>query len=110
MRIAVSLLSLRPGLVGGAETYVRALLRHLPAAAGGDELVAVMDEELARALPTPGFRREVLPLSAAALVRQRILEAYTPWRARDAVRRLRALAPDVTLFPQQSVFPAEAPG
>jgi len=31
VRIGLSLLNLRPGLVGGVETYVRALLREQPA-------------------------------------------------------------------------------
>jgi len=34
----MSLLSLRPGQVGGAETYVRALVRHLPAPEVADGL------------------------------------------------------------------------
>lgn len=112
MRIAMSLLSFRPGLVGGAETYVRALLRHLPAAAAGDELVAVLDADLDRdpGLATPGWRRAVLRHGARALVARRILEAYTPWRDRDAERTFAGLRADVTLFPQQSIFPFRAPG
>jgi hypothetical protein len=39
VRIALSLLSVLPGQVGGAETYVRALVRHLPEVAGEDELL-----------------------------------------------------------------------
>jgi len=110
VRIALSLLSLRPGQVGGAETYVRALVRHLPAAAAGDELLLLLDRDLDRELPAPGWTKVVLPYGAGALVARRVAEAYTPWRDRTAERFLRAAAPDVTLFPQQSIFPREAPG
>jgi glycosyltransferase involved in cell wall biosynthesis len=111
VKLAISLLCLRPGQVGGAETYVRRLLAHLPAvAAAGDRLVAVMDRDLAAALETPGWERIVLPRTGRAVVAARILEAFTPWRARAAERALAAVAADVTLFPQQSVFPKRAPG
>src|SRR5512136_1417653 len=68
MRIVMSLLSLRPGLVGGAETYVRALLRHLPEVAGGDQLSLLVDRGLDRQLPAPGWSRVVLPVGARGLV------------------------------------------
>jgi glycosyltransferase involved in cell wall biosynthesis len=111
VKLALSLLSLRPGQVGGAETYVRKLLEHLPAAAGpGDRLVVVMDRDVAAALATPGWERVVAPVSARALVAERILEATTPWRARAIEAVLAGVAADVTLFPQQSIFPARAPG
>jgi glycosyltransferase involved in cell wall biosynthesis len=79
-------------------------------AAAGDRLVAVMDRDLAAALETPGWERIVLPRTGRAVVAARILEAFTPWRARAAERALAAVAADVTLFPQQSVFPKRAPG
>ena len=110
MRIALSLLSLRPGQVGGAETYVRALVRHLPAAAGGDELLLVLDRDLDRGMEAPGWTRVVMPYGARELVTRRIAEAYTPWRDRRSEAVLAAARPDVTLFPQQSIFPHRAPG
>jgi glycosyltransferase involved in cell wall biosynthesis len=110
VRILMSLLSLRPGLVGGAETYVRALVRHLPEVAAGDELLLLVDRDLAGDLEAPGWGRVVLPVGARALVLRRILEACTPWRDRLAERVVAALRPDVTLFPQQSIFPLRAPG
>lgn len=111
MRVALSLLSLRPGQVGGAETYVRALLRHLPAAAApGDALLLVLDRDLDREIRAPGFERVVLPFGARELVGRRILEAYTPWRDRRSEAVLASARPDVTLFPQQSIYPREAPG
>lgn len=107
MKIAISLLSFRPGRVGGAETYLRELLRELPGVAGGDGLVAVLDRDLARELETPGFERVVLDVGAAGLVGARILEAYTPYRARGVERALARSGADVVLFPQQSIFPRD---
>lgn len=107
----MSLLSLRPGQVGGAETYVRQLVAHLPAVAEpGDQLVVVLDRDVAGQLQTPGWERLVVPRSAGRVVADRVLEAFTPWRARGIERALAALAADVTLFPQQSIFPRRAPG
>jgi glycosyltransferase involved in cell wall biosynthesis len=111
VKLALSLLSLRPGQVGGAETYVRQLVAKLPGvAAPGDRLVAVMDRDVAAALETPGWERVVLPRSARRLVADRILEAFTPWRALGVERAFGAIGADVALFPQQSIFPKRAPG
>jgi len=110
VRIALSLLSLRPGQVGGAETYVRALVRHLPAAARGEELLLLLDRDLDREITGEGWSKVVMPYGARSLVARRIAEAYTPWRDRLSERVLAAAAPDVTLFPQQSIFPHRAPG
>lgn len=107
----MSLLALRPGKVGGAETYVRKLLAELPAVAGpGDSLVAVMDRDLAAAVETPGWERVVVGRSARRVVLERLLEAFTPWRARGLERAFRQAAADVVLFPQQSVFPRRVEG
>lgn len=110
MRIALSLLSLRPGQVGGAETYVRALVRHLPEVAGTDELLLVLDRDLDREIEGTGWTRVRMPYGARGLVARRIAEAYTPWRDRASERVLEGARPDVTLFPQQSIFPHRAPG
>ena len=110
MRIALSLLSLRPGQVGGAETYVRALVRHLPEVARTDELLLVLDRDLDREIEGTGWIKVVMPYGARELVARRIAEAYTPWRDRATERVLEAARPDVTLFPQQSIFPHRAPG
>jgi glycosyltransferase involved in cell wall biosynthesis len=110
VRIALSLLSLRPGQVGGAETYVRALVRHLPGVAGGDELLLVLDRDLDREIEGRGWTKVVMPYGARELVARRIAEAYTPWRDRRSEAVLAAVRPDVTLFPQQSIFPHRAPG
>jgi glycosyltransferase involved in cell wall biosynthesis len=110
MRIAVSLLALRPGRIGGAETYIRNLLEHMPREAPGDTLLAVMDRDVAAVLPTPGFERVVVPKSGMRIVAERLLEAFTPWRALAAERIFREIDAEVVLHPQQSVFPKRAPG
>ena len=110
MRIALSLLSLRPGQVGGAETYVRALVRDLPEVAGKDELLLVLDRDLDGEIEGRGWTKVVMPFGARELVARRIAEAYTPWRDRRSEAILAAARPDVTLFPQQSIFPHRAPG
>jgi glycosyltransferase involved in cell wall biosynthesis len=111
VRLAISLLSLRPGRVGGAETYVRKLLAELPRVAeAGETLVAILDRDLAAALETPGCERVVVDRSARRIVVDRILEAFTPHRARGVERVFAAVGADVVLFPQQSIFPKRAPG
>ncbi len=107
MKLAVSLLHLRPGQVGGAETYVRELMAALPAAAAPDEVWAVMDRDLAASLETPGARRVTVEVRARRVVAERILEAVTPYRARGMEEALARLAPDAVLFPQQSIFPRQ---
>jgi glycosyltransferase involved in cell wall biosynthesis len=109
VRLGVSLLCFRPGRIGGAETYVRELVRHLPRAAPGDEWVALVHREAGDALETPGFERAVIEASDAAVVARRILEAFTPWRDRALERRLAGLGLDAALFPQQSIYPKCAP-
>jgi glycosyltransferase involved in cell wall biosynthesis len=110
VRIALSLLSLRPGQVGGAETYVRALVRRLPEVAHEDELLLVLDRDLDAEVAGPGWSKVVMPYGARSLVVRRVLEAYTPWRDAASERILASVRPDVTLFPQQSIFPHRAPG
>jgi glycosyltransferase involved in cell wall biosynthesis len=104
VRIALSLLAFRPGRIGGAETYVRKLIAHLPSHAGSDSLVAVMDRDLAAALPTVGFERLIVGAGARRIVAERILETYAGRRARGLARAIDDRA-DVVLFPQQSIFP-----
>src|SRR5512133_993085 len=76
----------------------------MPAHGGSDELVAFMDREVAGALPAPGFTRVVLDRSSARIVGERVLEAFTPYRAAGVARAMERTA-DVVLFPQQSIFP-----
>lgn len=109
MHFALSLLSFRPGRVGGAETYLRELLANLSGAAGGDRITVVLHPEAAAALETPGIDRVVVGRGDAGLVATRMLEAFTPARAFSIERVLGGLGADAVLFPQQSVFPKRAP-
>jgi glycosyltransferase involved in cell wall biosynthesis len=43
-------------------------------------------------------------------VLERVLEAFTPYRARAIERAFAELGADVVLYPQQSIFPGRAPG
>jgi glycosyltransferase involved in cell wall biosynthesis len=112
MNFGMSLLSLRPGKVGGAETYVRELVRCLPAVAGGDEFSLILPREVSRDLEAPGWRKVVVDRSDSELVAARVAEAFSPWRARAIERLVDGLRAAAILFPQQSIFPkrAAAPG
>jgi glycosyltransferase involved in cell wall biosynthesis len=111
VRLALSLLCLRPGRVGGAETYVRKLVQELPrAASDGDTLVAVLDRDLSATFEAPGWERAVVERGARHIVAERMLEAFTPYRALGVERVFRNVAADVVLFPQQSIFPKRVPG
>lgn len=105
MRCIISLLNFRPQRVGGTETYLRNLLTALPAVAGGHELILLLDRDLAASEPFPEFRAAVVPLSARQVLRQRALEAFTPYRSRAAEEVVNALKADAIFFPQQSIFP-----
>lgn len=109
MRFGVSLLSLRPGRVGGAETYLRELVAHLPAEAGQDRIVLIGHPEALKALPVEGVERATVRRQDATLVAERLLEAFTAWRARAIEQVVADLHLDAILFPQQSIFPKEAP-
>jgi glycosyltransferase involved in cell wall biosynthesis len=105
LRFAISLLSLRPGRVGGTESYIRSLLAALPSALGSHEAVVVAATDAARAVETPGLGRVEIDVGDAALVARRSAEALTPWRDRALEKAFADLAPDAVLFPQFSVFP-----
>jgi glycosyltransferase involved in cell wall biosynthesis len=105
VRIAVSLLHFRPGRIGGTETYLRELVSHLAGAAGSDEIVLVVDRELAAEFRTAGVGLAVVDASPRSIVCQRFLEATTPFHARGISKVFDRLAPDVALFPQQALFP-----
>ncbi len=110
MRFGMSLLSLRPGRIGGTETYLRQLVAELPSVAGRDELVVVMDRDVAAEFDTPGFERVIVNRSATRIVADRILEAYTAWRARGIERAFERIGADALFFPQQSIFPRQTRG
>lgn len=109
MRIAISLLNFRPGRIGGTETYLRELVAHLPSVAGNDELVLVVDRDIASQFEDSGLEIVRVDTGARGIVCRRLLEAATRYRARSVERVFEQLVPDVALFPQQVIFPRYVP-
>lgn len=105
MRFLISLLNLRPGLVGGVETYVRHLLAELPEAAAPDQFTAVLHRDNAGSLPTPGMERVIVDSTGRQIVLARAMEAFTPFRARSIEKAFRRINADAAFFPQQTLFP-----
>jgi glycosyltransferase involved in cell wall biosynthesis len=104
-------MNLRPGRVGGAETYVRQLLLELPGAAreSGDEVVVIAHAEACAGLEAPGAEIRVVRRGDAAVVASRMGEAFTPWRDRALARTFTDVRADAALFPQQSIYPRDVP-
>lgn len=107
MRFVISLLALRPGRIGGTESYMRELLAAMPACLEGDEVVVVAGREAAASVDTEGLGQSIVDLSPAALVARRAAEAFTPWRDRLLERTIEKLRPDAVFFPQFSMYPLE---
>lgn len=105
MRFVISLLNFRPGQIGGTETHLRHLLQALPEVAGEDQLTVLLHRDNADAIATPGIHRVVMRRGDKRFLAARLAEAFTPWRALSIERVFNRLAPDVALFPQQSIFP-----
>lgn len=105
MRIAVSLLNFRPGQIGGTETYLRQLVAHLPDQRGADSVVVIAARDVTPLVERPGLEMVVVDRSDRQIVAARILEAFTPYRARFVERVFEQVGADVALFPQQSIFP-----
>jgi glycosyltransferase involved in cell wall biosynthesis len=111
MRLAVSLLNFRPSRIGGAETYLRGLVAGLARVKSkSDELILVTHRDNHEAITVDGALRVGIDRSESQITRARLLEAWTPYRARFAERFLASVQPDVVLFPQQSVFPKRVSG
>ena len=106
MKLVVSLLNFRPGKVGGAETYLRQLVLHLSQVkCPDDQIVLIVRSDLAEQFSSPGLELAPVARGDGRVVMDRCLEAFTPWRARGIERLIDRIAPDVLLFPQQSIFP-----
>jgi len=104
MRIGISLLNFRPGKVGGIETYIRKVIELAPQVIGSDEVVFFVHRE----------NRDVVPASQKIVVVDRsqreidffrILEAFTPWRARSIERLIEDSGVEVMFYTQQTMFP-----
>lgn len=115
MRVGIVALNFRPGLIGGAETYLRNLVAALQRHDGGNEYVLVLPAGAGEALPliNPRFRLRLLPLGQGAFARLRRLAALgLAGRWRDSLARLvDGLGCDVLHFPLQvrEPFAARAP-
>jgi len=110
VRIAVSLLNFRPGLIGGAETYIRNMLAAFEQARGGDEIVLVGWRGNLDDVGPAGIRRVDVDKGDWSIVAARVFEAFTPYRAGLVERVFQKLDADVALFPQQSIFPKAIAG
>jgi glycosyltransferase involved in cell wall biosynthesis len=105
MKIVISLLNLRPGRIGGAETYLRKLLSALAKIRGDDHITLLVSRDVAPTISAKGFQIYAVDQSARRLAVARLLEAISPYRAHFAERAFADIAPDVAFFPQQSLFP-----
>jgi glycosyltransferase involved in cell wall biosynthesis len=105
MRIAVSLLNFRPGRIGGTESYLRQLIRHLPKVGREEEIIFIAQRDLARELTPLGVALAGVNAPLQAINGMRVLEAVSAFRALPIEAVVRQLAPDVVLFPQQVMFP-----
>ena len=106
MRILISLLSFRPGKIGGTETYLRSLIPKLVELANDDEIVLLVNRSNANEIVPPNARIEIVDGSETWVTMLRVGEALTPFAARRIERTVERIAPDVAFFPQQSIFPA----
>lgn len=104
MRIGISLLNLRPGKVGGIETYIRKLVEWAPRVAGDDEVVFFVHRDNREVVPRP-YEVVVVDCSQREMDLYRLLEAFTPWRARAIACQIEASGIAVMLYTQQTIFP-----
>jgi glycosyltransferase involved in cell wall biosynthesis len=65
----------------------------------------LVDREIAPQFHNSGLELVVIDLGPRSIELQRLLEALTNFRAHRVETVIDALAPDVVLFPQQSIFP-----
>jgi glycosyltransferase involved in cell wall biosynthesis len=74
----------------------------------GDQVAVMVRQDLAEQFAaTDGLEIATVARGDARIVLDRCLEAFTPWRARGIERLIERVAPDVVLFPQQSIFPKD---
>ncbi len=105
MKIVISLLSFRPGKIGGTETYLRRLVPRLAQCADKCELTLLVDRLQNTGDSFPGVPRCVVDMPPARILVERGLEAVSPYRCRSIERVLDRIQPDVLFFPQQVIFP-----
>jgi glycosyltransferase involved in cell wall biosynthesis len=101
----VSLLAMRPGRIGGTETYLRRLVAELPTAAGRDEVTLLITSDLRDDPIARQIRTAVVPCTSQRMLAWRGLDAAGWFRSGRIQRLIEQQRPDVMLFPQQSIFP-----
>ena len=99
LRIGLNLLYLRPGVVGGTETYARGLLSGLAAVAPEHEFVVFLNRSAREWVLPPGFERVVCPVSGRQasryLYEQLVLPRVLRRHGLDVVHSLAYVAPVV---------------
>lgn len=103
-KIGISLLNLRPGKVGGIETYIRKVVEWASRVADGDEVVFFVHRDNRDVVPD-SEKTVVVDCSQRAIDFFRALEAFTPWRARSIERLIEASGIDAMFYTQQTIFP-----
>lgn len=103
MRIGMSLLNLRPGKMGGIETYIRKMVEHLPSLPGA-ELVFFVNDEVESLVPA-GAEVFNTGWSSSRTIIERLLEAFTPHRSTAAEGLVTDSKIDVMFYPHQAMFP-----
>jgi glycosyltransferase involved in cell wall biosynthesis len=103
----MSLLNLRPGKMGGIETYMRKMIEHLTQVPDV-EMVFFVNDELRVLVPADA---EVCNIgwSSFRTIAERLLEAFTPYCSTAAKRLVAAANIDVMFFPHQAMFPLPCP-
>src|ERR1700675_525397 len=110
MRVLINLLNFRPGQIGGTETSLRELVAHLPGAARNERIILLTSRDVAAEFSESPLEVATVPWTASQLCGWRLLEAAgESWQARSISVAVARLAPDVVLFPQQSMFPKSTP-
>lgn len=103
MRVGMSLLNLRPGKMGGIETYMRKMAEYLPQLPGV-EVVFFVNEGV-KALVQSGSDVRNIGWSSARTIAERLLEAFSPYHSAAAERLVAEARIDVMLYPHQAMFP-----
>lgn len=105
MRIGISLLNLRLGVMGGFETYVQKLVDYFPECVGADdEIVFIVNKDNLRFVPSGATVYEV-DWTQCQTSRRRILEAVFPFWPNPLGREIDWLGFDVIFYPHQAMFP-----
>ena len=77
MRIAISFLNFRPGVVAGAETYLRHLLAFLPQVKGDDDVFVVGHRGNAETLQIPGINAAIVDKKDLRVVMARLVHSVS---------------------------------